>query len=189
MDRLLNASTVESSPADSRLWIGRFVIAVVLGEAIWGFLVSITNNLALPAMARAMSGDTQSPLSLGKGDFNIPGLFASTLELCFAAIVALLVNSWSQKRRRIQAIRTRTVPTEPQPAHIPVVEPPPPAQVVVPSAPSPAVPAKAATASQTSGTTASSTPAPPAAAAEPTKPKKQKAVYYNIVGEPVDPDE
>ncbi len=188
MDRILNVSTSESPAADSRLWIGRFVIAVVLGEAIWGFLVSITNNLALPAMARALSGDTQSPLSLGKGDFNIPGLFASTLELCFAAIVALLLNSWSQKPQRVRAIRSRTVSTEAPPARIPAVEPTP-AQTVAPSAPTPVVPAKAATAPQTSGITAPSTPGPPPAADEPTKPKKQKAVYYNIVGEPVDPDE
>ena len=199
MDRILNVSASESSPAGSRLWISRFLIAVVLGEAIWGFLVSITNNLALPAMARAMSGDTQSPLSLGKGDFNIPGLFASILELCFAAIVALLVNSWSQRPRRVQAIRTRAVSTEAQPAHIPVVEPPP-AQVVAPSVVARATPVSATIVSQTSVTPVapasqtSMTPVPPAsesapAAAQPTKPKKQKAVYYNIVGEPVDPDE
>ena len=107
MDRILSASTSESSPANSRLWIGRFVVAVVLGEATWGFLVSLTNNLVLPAMARAMAGDAQSPLSLGKGDFNVPGLFASMLELCFAGIVALVVNSWSQKSGRVRSYRAR----------------------------------------------------------------------------------
>ncbi len=188
VDRILNASTLESSPADSRVWIGRFVIAVVLGEAIWGFLVSITNNLALPAMARAMGGDTQSPLSLGKGDFNIPGLFASTLELCLAAIVALILNSWSQRSRRVRVVRTSAASAEARPARVAAAEPPL-AQVVVPSAPTPAVPAKATTASQTSGTIAPSTHGPPTAAADPPKPKKQKAVYYNIVGEPVDPEE
>ncbi len=186
MDRSLNVSTSESSTADSRLWIGRFVIAVVLGEAIWGFLVSITNNLALPAMARAMSGDPQSPLSLGKGDFNIPGLFASILELCFAAIVVLLVNSWSQRPQRVRAIRTRTVSTEAQPTRVAAVETPP-AQVVVPSVPITAVPANPTIAPQTSATTTPSEPPP--AATQPTKPKNQKAVYYNIVGEPVDDDE
>jgi len=186
VDRILNASNSEPSPADSRLWIGRFLIAVVLGEAIWGFLVSVTNNLALPAMARAMS-DPQSPLSLGKGDFNIPGLFASILELCFAAIVALLVNSWSQRSRQVRAIRTRTVSTQPQPARVAAAQPQP-APVVAPSAPPAAVPANTTIAPQTSATTPSpSEPAP--ATAPPTKPKKQKAVYYNIVGEQVDPDE
>ena len=68
-------------------WIGGIVIAVVLGEAIWAFLVSITINLALPAMARVMGGDAQSPLYLGKGDFNVQALFTSFLELC-------LLGSW-----------------------------------------------------------------------------------------------
>ena len=187
MDRILNASTSESSPADSRVWIGRFLIAVVLGEAIWGFLVSITNNLALPAMARAMGGDAQSPLSLGKGDFNVPGLFASILELCFAAIVALVLNSWSQRSRRVRVVRTRTVASEAQSGHVATIEPPP-LQPVTPSIPAPAATANAYTASQTSVAPAPPAPVPPAAV-QPTKPKKQKEVYYNIVGEPIDPDE
>jgi hypothetical protein len=187
VDRILNASTSESSPADSKLWISRFLIAVVLGEAIWGFLVSITNNLALPAMARAMGGDAQSPLSLGKGDFNVPGLFASILELCFAAIVALVLNSWSQRSRRVRVVRTRTAASEAQSGYVAAIEPPP-LQPVAPSVPAPAAAASTAIASQTPATTAPSVPEPPAAA-QPTKPKKQKAVYYNIVGEPIDPDE
>ncbi len=55
MGELLNVSAPESS-SDSRKWIGRIVIAVVLGEAIWGFLVSITNYLVLPAMAKVIGG-------------------------------------------------------------------------------------------------------------------------------------
>jgi hypothetical protein len=83
VDEILNKSAPESSQADSRKWISRIVIAVVLGEAVWGCLVSITNNLALPAMARVMGGDPQSPLYLGKGDVNVQALFISVLELCF----------------------------------------------------------------------------------------------------------
>lgn len=75
MDEILNKSAPELSQADSRKWISRIVIAVVLGEAVWGCLVSITNNLALPAMARVMGGDPQSPLYLGKGDVNVQALF------------------------------------------------------------------------------------------------------------------
>jgi len=48
-----------------------------LGRSDLGFLVSITNNLALPALARLMGGDAQSPLYLGKGDFNAQALFTS----------------------------------------------------------------------------------------------------------------
>lgn len=52
MDEALKVAAPELSPADSRKRIGRIVTGVILGQAILGFLVSITNNLALPAIAR-----------------------------------------------------------------------------------------------------------------------------------------
>jgi hypothetical protein len=173
----------ESSPEDSRTRIGRIVIAVVLGEAIWGFLVSITNNLAVPAMARAMGGDPQSPLYLGKGDFNVQALFTSVLELCLAGIVAVLLNSWSRQPGRVRAKTVR----------IPPVEAPPPPVVALPATP-PATPAAnpATQEAEAPVRTAPSAPQPPPPSpqtAQPAKPKPQKAVYYNIVGEPVDPDD
>jgi len=181
VDGTLSASAPESSPADSRKWIGRIVIAVLLGEAIWGFLVSITNNLALPAMARAMGGDSQSPMYLGKGDFNVQGLFASVLELCFAGIMAVLLNSWSQKRGRVPR----------KPVLVTSVEAPP-VPVVTPPAPSPVTPA-ADTATQEAAAPVSvpsaPQPSPSRQIAKPAKPKPTKAVYYNIVGEPVDTDD
>jgi len=181
VDGTLSASAPESSPADSRKWIGRIVIAVLLGEAIWGFLVSITNNLALPAMARAMGGDSQSPMYLGKGDFNVQGLFASVLELCFAGIMAVLLNSWSQKCGRVPR----------KPVLVTSVEAPP-VPVVTPPAPSPVTPAAdTATQEAAAPVTVPSAPQPPASLqiAKPAKPKPTKAVYYNIVGEPVDTDD
>lgn len=182
MVAILNTSVPESSPADSRKWISRIVIAVVLGEAIWGLLVSIINNLALPAMARAMGGDSTSPLYLGKGDFNVQGLFTSVLELCFAGIVAVLLNSWSQKAGHVR--RTLVGAASVESALAPVVTHP---------APSPATPA-ADTAIQEATVTVRSEPSAPkpppsAQVAKPAKPKPPKVVYYNIVGEPVDSDD
>jgi hypothetical protein len=174
-------SPPESSSADSRKWIGGIVIAVVLGEAIWGFLVSITNNLALPAMARVMGGDAQSPLYLGKGDFNVQALFTSFLELCFAGIMAVLLNSWSQKPGRVRPKPVRLAPVEARAT--PVVTPP---------VASPATPAAGTTIQEAKEPVRSvlSAPQPPSPhTARPAKPKPPKAVYYNIVGEPVDPDD
>jgi hypothetical protein len=173
----------ESNPEDSRTWIGRIVIAVVLGEAIWGFLVSITNNLAVPAMARAMGGDPQSPLYLGKGDFNVQALFTSVLELCLAGIVAVLLHSWWQQPGRVRVKTVRTPPVEALPP-----------LVVAPRAASPATPAAniATQEAEAPVRTAPSAPEPPPPSpqtAKPAKPKPQKAVYYNIVGEPVEPDD
>jgi len=182
MDETFQETATESSPADSRTWIGRILIGVILGEAVWGFLVSITNNLALPAMARVLGGDPQSPLYLGKGDFNVPALFTAILELCFAGIVAVILNSWSQKGRRVRTVRTVRV----APAAVPSIAPP--MRVPEPSptpAPQPAMPANpTVTAAQPTAP-----PTPPAPVPKPAKPKVPKEVYYNIVGEPIERDD
>ena len=182
MDETFQEAATESSPADSRSWIGRILIGVILGEAVWGFLVSITNNLALPAMARVVGGDPQSPLYLGKGDFNVPALFTAILELCFAGIVAVILNSWSQKTHRVRTVKTVRV----APAAVLSIAPP--VRVPEPSptpAPPPSMPAN------TSVTAAQPTPPPmpPQPVAKPAKPKAPKEVYYNIVGEPIERDD
>ena len=176
-------SAPESNSTDSRKWIGGIVIAVVLGEAIWAFLVSITINLALPAMARVMGGDAQSPLSLGKGDFNAQALFTSFLELCFAGMLAVLLNSWSKKPARVRAKPVRLTAVEARAA--PVVTPP---------AASPATPGANTTIQENQEAVRSvlAAPEPPPASpqmARPAKPKPPKKVYYNIVGEPLDADD
>jgi len=169
--------------ADSRKWIAGIVVAVVLGEAIWGFLVSITSNLFVPAMARAMGGDAQSPLYLGNGDFNFQALFISVLELCFAGITAVLLNAWSQKPRHARPKSVRATPVE-APA-TPIVAPP---------AASPAATA-ADTATHEAAAPVRNVPSPPEPppqspkVAKPAKPQPPKEVYYNIVGEPLDPDD
>jgi hypothetical protein len=180
---ILNMAPLESSSADSRKWIGGIVIAVVLGEAIWGFLVSITNNLAVPAMARVMGGDAQSPLYLGKGDFNVQALFTSFLELCFAGIMAVLLNSWSQKPGRVRPKPVRLAPVEARAT--PVVTPP----VASPATPAADTTIQEAKESVRSVLSAPQPPPPSPQTARPAKPKPPKAVYYNIVGEPVDPDD
>jgi hypothetical protein len=116
MDEIPRTSSLEWSPADTGKWIGRVVIAVILAEGIWGFIVSVTTNLVLPLLARTMGGDVQSPLYLGKGDFNIPGLFTSVLELCFAGIVAVVLNAWLQRKpmaTRSKAVRVSPIPAQP----------------------------------------------------------------------------
>jgi hypothetical protein len=176
--------------ADSRRWIGRILVAVVLGEAIWGFLVSITNNLALPAMARVVGEDPQSPLYLGKGDFNVPALFASILQLCLAGIVAVVLNSWSRRgRAQVRTVRAAQ-------AGAPSIAP----ASVSPSAPMLAPPVESRASATTEAgtqvkvpvTCAPSAPTPELSAAKPVKPVKPgkpKEVYYNIVGEPIETDD
>jgi large-conductance mechanosensitive channel len=178
----------ELSPAGSRKWIGRLVIAVVLGVAIWSFVVSLTTNVVMPALAQVMPADPQSPLYLGNGELNIAALFTSFLELCFAAIAALLVNSWARRMPR-PARRKAVRPAPPMPttaAAKPATEP---VSQVSPPAPAPAAAQPSAVAAQSGlQPQAAQPPAPPAKPAE-TKSPKPKKVYYNLVGEEIEADD
>jgi hypothetical protein len=157
--------------------IVRLVMAFLLAEAIWASLVSLTNNLVLPLLAGAMGGDPASPLSLGKANINVAGLFSSGLELCFAGLVAVVLGFWPQ--RRIKVVR-RTVRVNPAAA--------------------PAIMPKAASTAQADGSApqakaavepiaAAAKPVAQSAPAQPAKPKPPKDVFYNIVGEPISPTE
>jgi hypothetical protein len=200
MNEILKTSTPETSPAGARTWMGRILMGVILGEAIWGLLVSVTTNLAVPAMARIMGGDPQSPLYLGKGDISVAPLFTSILELCFALIISAILNAWTQKPTRIR-VKTVRVPTPRMPSPVPAPSRPaeshttPAAetatvmtsrsapQPVLLSAPqsSPSLPSQP--------TQAASQPAQSPPASDPAKPKRSKGVYYNIVGEPIQNDD
>ena len=211
MDEIARTSS-ESSTLDAGAWIGRVVIAVLVAEAIWGFIVSVTNGLILPLLARTMGADVQSPLYLGKGDFNVPALFTAVLELCFAGISAVILNSFLQRKPRMvrsKSPRVSPIPIEPAAQAQRPVPPPMPA-VVAPTQPAVSVPPPVAapvpTPSSAAQPAASPSPgqfwSPPepssqakAAAptsslnAKPAKPKPPKEVYYNIVGEPINPTE
>jgi len=214
MDEIPRTSSPESSAADTGRWIGRVVIAVILAAAIWGFIASLTSNLVLPLLARTMGGDVQSPLYLGKGDINVPALFASVLELCFAGIAAVILNSVVQRKRkviRVKSVRVSPIPVQPAapqvsaprviaPVQVVAPEPPlPKPPVVIYSAPEPPAPPPAAPATPQEqfwsppepapAPKAAAPPSPPKPPAKPTKPKAPKEVYYNIVGEPINPTE
>ena len=195
MDESSKTFAPEISPAGSKKWIGRLIIAVVLGAAIWNFVVSLTSAVVLPGLARVMETDPQSPLYLGKGDFNIPVLFASILELCFAALAALLVSSWSQRR---PAVARRKAPAAAPAANLSFSAPAAPrapaspvaAAVAATPAPVAAPQQQASSAAAPKIPVAQAPPAPkPAEPAKPAKPKPPKEVYYNLVGEPVEPDD
>ena len=194
MDALSKPLAADLSPAESRKWMGRLLVAVLLGAAIWNFVASLTGAVVLPALARVMETDPQSPLYLGKGDFNFPALFTSILELCFAAIAALMVNSWSQRRprtarRKSAAVAPATGLSISAPAAAPFREPMsqvPPAIAAPAVPPSPPQQSAPPPATPQIPTAQAPTPPPPA---KPAKPKRPKEVYYNSVGEIVERDD
>lgn len=172
---------VSEAPADSGKWVGRVVVAVILGEGIWGLLVSIINNLALPALTRIMGAEPQSPLYLGKSDFNFAALFTAVLQLCFGGIVAVILYSWARQPSRIRArvVQRASVVEQPRASLVPAPVDSPPSPVTETPPSEPVRPVQAA---------APPTPQP-AQPSKPAKPKKPKEVYYNIVGEPIESDD
>ncbi|HTZ96051.1 MAG TPA: hypothetical protein VMB18_06620 [Terriglobales bacterium] len=204
------ANSPVPEPLSAGKWITKIILAVIVGEAIWGFLVSLTNGVIVPGLARVMGGDPQSPVYLGKGDFNLTGIFVSILELCLAGIVAILLNQWSgsgQRRVQVKTVKVKSVPAKNTlPSIAPTsITPFPSVPKSEPVAPEPpvavaaaAVPAQPASLSAPPAPVGASQPPPspklapvakPAAPARPEKPKKPQEIYYNIVGEPINPTE
>jgi len=191
MEEVSNSPALSS--ADSKKWIVRIVLALVLGQAIWGLVVALTAHLLVPLTARVMGGDPASPLYLGKGDIDVPALFIAILEFCLAGIVAAVLNSWVQKAPRVVLRRVAAAPgslslqsamappiVKPVPAAAPPAVAPKPAQTVQPT------PVQAAPVVPPVATPVAAKPAAPAV---PPKPAKPKEVYYNIVGDPITMDD
>jgi len=175
---------------DSETWMWRIVIAIILGEAIWGFVVSITTDLILPLVARTI-GRGQSVTFTEKGDFNGLGIFASFVELCLAAMIAILLksgvtklaNSWTKPASEEKSTPVRA-PTGDRNA----------ASTTVALAAAVAAPVNAAVKKVNSvcpppSPPPSLSPSPSPKPPKPEKTKSPKKVYYNIVGEPIDSDE
>src|SRR5438552_7355800 len=90
-------TTFTSEGADARKWIGRIIMAVILGEAIWGLIVSIMNNLIVPWLGDVMGQSSGLPTSFTQRPYNYPDLFVSMLELCIAGLVAAILNYFLQQ--------------------------------------------------------------------------------------------
>ena len=192
-----NQTSAPKSTLNPAKWIGQLVAAVILAEGIWGLLASVTSNLLVPLLARVMEVDPRSPLSLGKGELNVPALFNSVLAFCLAGIVFVLLHEWSRRKPAPIRRKTTRVPnkvSQPAAGPLSVMAPPEPVATLIQTAvtPSPAlqisqepVSALPVRAPQQS----KPTPAPLVTPAKPAKPKPPKEVYYNIVGEPITPTE
>jgi len=190
-----NQTSAPKSTPNPAKWVGQLVAAVILAEGIWGFLASLTSNLLVPLLARVMDGDPQSASYLGKGELNVPALFNSFLALCLAGIVFVLLYEWSRSKPAPVPVKMMRVPKKvsppaagplsilapPEPVAVPTqtaVTPPPAPQISQAPVSSPPVPAPQQS---------KPTPPPVVAPAKPAKPQPPKEVYYNIVGEPINP--
>ena len=189
-----NQTSASMNPAK---WVGQLVAAVILAEGIWGLLSSLTSNLLVPLLARVMNGDPGSPTYLGKGEVNVPALFNSFLALCLTGIVSLLLYGWSLRKPASSRTKMMPVPKKVSQQTVgPLSMIAPPTAVAAPTKDV----ANPPTASHISQAPVSippvptpqqskPTPAPMAAPTKPTKPQPSKDVYYNLVGEPINPTE
>jgi len=160
--------TFISEETDTRRWIGRIIMAVILGEAIWGLIVSVMNNLVVPWLGDVMGQSSGLPTSFTQRPYNYPDLFVSVLEFCIAGLVAAVLNYFFQGRTR-KSIRTAkgSAPAAVEPAR---VFPQPTTTAALTQTPSPYIPAapvmKAEAVTLKAPAPVSPTP-PPAPAAEP----------------------
>lgn len=85
-----------------RKWIGRILMAVILGEAIWNLIVSVMNNLVVPWLGDLFGQSSGLPTSFTQRPYNYPDLFVSILEFCIAALVAAIINYFFQRPRPVR---------------------------------------------------------------------------------------
>ena len=98
---------------DRRL-IGRIIVAVILGEAIWALIVSAMNNLVVPWLGDVMGQSSGLPTSFVQRPYNYPELFVSILEVCIAGLVAAILNYFVQRPqvRQVKIVKS-SVPAGP----------------------------------------------------------------------------
>jgi len=115
-----------SFPSDRR-WIGRIIIAVILGEAVWTLIVSVMNNVIVPWLGDLMGPSAGLPTSFVQRPYNYPELFVSIFEVCIAGLVAAILNYFVQRpqeqrsksmKGRVVASPSQTFP-EPEKAYSP----------------------------------------------------------------------
>ncbi len=106
------AKPFTSDGADTRRWIGRLIIAVLLGEAIWGLIVSFMNHVFVPWLGDIMGPSSGLPTSFTQRPYNYPELFVSVFEFCIAGLVAAIINYFLQRTgaRRVKTVKSASPP-------------------------------------------------------------------------------
>lgn len=96
-----------SFPSDRR-WIGRIIIAVILGEAVWTLIASVMNNLIVPWLGDVMGQSSGLPTSFVQRPYNYPELFVSILEVSIAGLAAAILNYFVQgpQLQRVKSVKS-----------------------------------------------------------------------------------
>ena len=83
MDQTMKPFSSEAT--DTRRWIGRIIMAVILGEAIWGLIVSVMNNVVVPWLGDVMGQSAGLPTSFTQRPYNYPDLFVSVTGVLYCS--------------------------------------------------------------------------------------------------------
>ena len=121
---------------ETRRWIGRLLVAVLVGEGIWNVIVSLMNNVVVPWLGDVMGQSSGLPTSFTQRPYDYPDLFVAIIELCLAGLVAVAINAFFQKPRRVKVrVQKRAIsPTSVAPARVvPVAATPPTVPAAAPS--------------------------------------------------------
>jgi large-conductance mechanosensitive channel len=138
-----SGKTFASEPVNVRQWIGRIIVAVILGEAIWNLIVSVMNNVLVPWLGALMGPGSGLPTSFIQRPYDYPDLFVSVFEFCIAGLVAAILNYFLQrpKATRARPVKNQNQVRAVQPTPVPVIPRPEPiAATAMTQAPTPAPP-------------------------------------------------
>ncbi len=114
------AKPLTSGTADTRRWMARLIIAVILGEALWGLIVSLVNNVFVPWLGDAMGPSSGLPTSFTQRPYNYPDLFVSVFEFCIAGLVAAILNYFLQPptAKRVRTSKSAVPAAPPGPIRV-----------------------------------------------------------------------
>jgi large-conductance mechanosensitive channel len=80
--------------------VGQIALAVVLAEAVWRLVNSLTWYLIIPIIGKSFQGHTESVLFESATTHPIPweNLFGSLMEFVLTLIVVFYLNRWVQRK-------------------------------------------------------------------------------------------
>jgi large-conductance mechanosensitive channel len=80
--------------------VGQIALAVVLAEAAWRLVSSLTWYLIIPLIGRALRGNTESVIFAKATTNPLPweSLFGSILEFGLVVILVFYLNRWVQRK-------------------------------------------------------------------------------------------
>jgi large-conductance mechanosensitive channel len=79
--------------------MGKLLMAVIFGLAIWNLISSLMANVIGPALGSILGPDANLPASFTR-NYDYPDLLLAVIQFCIAAIVAIAINWFMQRGSR-----------------------------------------------------------------------------------------